>query len=1257
MKPFTIDEELVSHLDDLSEDELRAFAEMNEDPTNDEQIELYIYCCLMLFQESGSGEDLERAIHRAEGWISATPAAQSADRTRRSEILDLLSAWMHQDDVAQQEIRDIIQAIPSRPRGIQLPPIDDIGVQVQYLQARALDLSDSYLRSGCSADLDEAVRIADMAVHAAGSYIEPDTLEALGTILFRRCQETGSMDDLTRAIDSLSKAVAATIQGDPGHVGRLVNLSQMYTARFDQTGSTEDLDQAVKYAGAAKDVAPVDHRDRSLCLHSLGQSLSIQFETRGELKDLDDAIAFATEATELAPQGDPNYTVYLSNLADMLGRRFRRQGLARDLDRAVEAATKAVEATPRTHVDRPRCLNTLSLRLAERFVNNDSIEDLNRAIEVVVEALDATRPDHPGRAGWLNNLGFHLCERFKRTDSLEDLNRGIEASTEALHATPPGHPDRLACLAAMRAQLSARFDRTGSPEDLNGAIDIAVKMVDSMPQDHPRYAHTLYTLGDLYGDRFETLGTSGDLDRAIDLMCHAVAATPTDDPMHGSMSRGLGLRLTRRFDQSGTREDIDRAVETLDAAVDTGFQDNSDHALSLSTLAATLGDRFQHFDSMADLDRAIGLAAKGVDTMPQDHQLYGYCLERFADLQIKRFDKTGKPEDLDRAIKYRERAVKAFPEGHANHAACLASLANTLGKRWLHTESTDDKNCQLEAALGVWESNAAPSSLRIQQAGVAISFLASQQDWKGAIRLLKEVISLLPTLSPRFLGHTDMQNLLGEFPGLPSTAAAIALNAQEKPEDALRLLELSRGVIAGLLMDMRGDISDLRDKHPELADKFLRLRDELDLPLQSTMPSSEVGADMSSWESKLKRRRDATRDFDELADTIRALPGFSSFLQPPAAEDLMAAADPAPIVVVNVSSYRCDAFLVKSDEIKAVELPFLTEEEVMERVSDLQPDSDLTSLLEWLWDVICRPSLDALGFKSPVSGDTWPHVYWVPTGVLSQLPLHAAGVYTSPSKETVMDRVISSYASSVKALLHGRRQYPQGPVELPQTASAVLVAMQTTPCLSAGRLPHAHEEVDMLSKLCPSLQLNAVTPQRRKDDVLKHLKRCKIFHFAGHGQSDPDDPSKSCLLLEDWKDDPLTMGNLRDSRLQDNPPFLAYLSACSTGSNKVAALCDEGIHLVSAFQLAGFRHVVGTLWEVSDKHCVDVARVLYETLREEGFTDAGVSQGLHRAVRALRDGRAEEEVGARNAKLIVPRKSAARSASEYCWVPYVHFGA
>jgi hypothetical protein len=100
--------------------------------------------------------------------------------------------------------------------------------------------------------------------------------------------------------------------------------------------------------------------------------------------------------------------------------------------------------------------------------------------------------------------------------------------------------------------------------------------------------------------------------------------------------------------------------------------------------------------------------------------------------------------------------------------------------------------------------------------------------------------------------------------------------------------------------------------------------------------------------------------------------------------------------------------------------------------------------------------------------------------------------------------------------------------------------------------------------LCPVLGLRPITPQGRKEDVLRKLLACETFHFDGHGPSDPMNPSQSRLLLENWKTNPLTMGNLRDSRQQDNAPLLAYLPASSTGANQLEDLADEGIDLISA---------------------------------------------------------------------------------------------
>ncbi len=168
-------------------------------------------------------------------------------------------------------------------------------------------------------------------------------------------------------------------------------------------------------------------------------------------------------------------------------------------------------------------------------------------------------------------------------------------------------------------------------------------------------------------------------------------------------------------------------------------------------------------------------------------------------------------------------------------------------------------------------------------------------------------------------------------------------------------------------------------------------------------------------------------------------------------------------------------------------------------------------------------------------------------------------------------------------------------------------------------LPFAAEELKMLQNLCSSLHLKPITPLKRKEDVLKRLKDCRIFHFAGHGQLDLAEPSQSRLLLEDWETNPLTIGDIRDLRLQENPPFLGYLSACSTSANESAKFIDEAINFVNACQLAGFRHVIGTLWEVYDKHCVVIAEALYETILAKGMTDAAIYLGLHRAIRALRD--------------------------------------
>jgi CHAT domain-containing protein len=84
---------------------------------------------------------------------------------------------------------------------------------------------------------------------------------------------------------------------------------------------------------------------------------------------------------------------------------------------------------------------------------------------------------------------------------------------------------------------------------------------------------------------------------------------------------------------------------------------------------------------------------------------------------------------------------------------------------------------------------------------------------------------------------------------------------------------------------------------------------------------------------------------------------------------------------------------------------------------------------------------------------------------------------------------------------------------------------------------------------------------------------------------------------------------------------LAYLSACDTALTSDLRLVDEAIHMASAFQLAGYPHVVATLWAINDKIAADIAAEFYREVMTGGGTVLAFAptRALHKATRAARD--------------------------------------
>lgn len=99
--------ELLSALHEASKEDLQALAKLYEDSANDEEVELYIYVCLLIFQQSHNVQRLEQAIQKAGGWLTVTTAGHP-DYHRRRSILNTLE---NQYPVIKEDIGAVLTPV------------------------------------------------------------------------------------------------------------------------------------------------------------------------------------------------------------------------------------------------------------------------------------------------------------------------------------------------------------------------------------------------------------------------------------------------------------------------------------------------------------------------------------------------------------------------------------------------------------------------------------------------------------------------------------------------------------------------------------------------------------------------------------------------------------------------------------------------------------------------------------------------------------------------------------------------------------------------------------------------------------------------------------------------------------------------------------------------------------------------------------------------------------------------------------------
>jgi CHAT domain-containing protein/tetratricopeptide (TPR) repeat protein len=1051
-------------------------------------------------------------------------------------------------------------------------------------------------------------------------------LKELSYMLGERHEQLGEMKDLEMAVEKAKESVAQAPTDNPRRVVCLGNLGVILAKQYQRTGKFEDLQEAITGTGDLLAALSDDHPERPAALGNLAAMLEFRYKHTRSMEDLNQAISFTKEAYSTMPDENPDRIGQLSNLGYMLNGRYGRKmgnfqdvtsripegsnspetreltelrtSALKDLHDAIDFTEQTAEGLPAKHPTRANALANLGKLLFVKYGQGHQIRDLQLAIAKTEEALEIFSSDHPHRAGCLTNRGNMLGSLFERIDEMDGLKRSIADAEVALSLNGMTGRDRILCLSNLGNLQGWMYERTQNMEDLDQAVARLKEVMETISMDHPDRLLYWNQLGKLLFSRYLQIRSMDDLQEII-----AIAdankgdddneTSETEDPDRVACMHELGI-------SEASREKLIGVIDELENMI-------------------TVTEKKMKGLTVGDLERTAALRKLGM-------------------LQRLRYQGIDGMEELHRSIASCHQAVEATPAGSLDKARRLENLGDKHQLKFFRDHDMDNCDEAVSSFTQCFKCDNAQPSVRISGASKAAILLNAQYKWEESNSILEEAVKLLPQICPRSLKRNDQQHVLREFSGLVTKAASVALNAHKDPSHAVEMLELGRGIMSGLLLDTRTDITCLKEKHYELAERFELLRSELNSHLPS-MPNDEAVTSMAEQ----NRRHILTEQFGTLLKEIRSKESFEDFLEPLRAKKMTEAAASGPVVLINVSHHRCDAFLIRSTGVQSLELPELHISDVREKakrmksirrssIGSIESLNEMFRILQWLWDAVVGPVLDTLGFRETPQNEHWPRVFWVPTDQLASFPIHAAGYHLAKDRKTALDRVVSSYSPSVKAFLQTKEQGVKRSDENAQV-NVVLASMSTTPDLPNHNLPHAKAEVQGLTHLLsPSKSLTVILlPQPLKADVLKALSTCTIFHFAGHGTSSIRNPSQSSLLFSDWKTNPLTVEDLMDLNLSEKQPLLGYLSACSTGENQSAQLQDESIHLMNACLLAGFRHVVGSLWEVSDRECVDVAKEVYKSILRRGLSDDdAIARGLHAAVRRSRDkfkGEGENERG------------------------------
>ncbi len=910
---------------------------------------------------------------------------------------------------------------------------------------------------------------------------------------------------------------------------------------------------------------------------------------RGTRGDLEDAVALWRRGLARTRRGSHEWALACGQLAQGLYEMFTAEGDVSELDEAERLLGGALGLLPRTgRGDVLRGNYAIVLSTRHQVVRPDP-GGLDRAIGIFEDLIrrkaDPSAPELPGWAA--THLAQALVNRYTDRSDPADLARARELGSPPDGSTVPG--SRLAASAAIGADIQAtvamyEYLTDARQADVDQAIHDQQRAVDQSGDDPVRRGPTVINLATTLAMRHYARRDAA--------------------PTHPSAGSGdIATDLTRALE-------LLRGLRTADTPVPYRGGAMALHGMLLMDRYMTDPGRYAADPAMADqlLSSALEL--------PMDYRSRIGARLRLAYSRLAIAHSTGDANGLDAAVALMRGAVSDIPPQSPLHAGALGCLADVLQTRAQTTGMPEHQREGTELCREICRNDADSDRAAVYLAARGWA----QWAWRrGAMDEVAEAgriaLPLLYDIAALQLGREGKAVPLRQADRL-SARTAFALVAVGQSAAAAIALETGRALMLGEVMQREHpDLLSLMDSdYHNLVSRFRRAAERLTSVERRLLFGPQDAPVIDGARESYRARLD---EMDDVVQDIRRLPGFGTFLRPPALADLTGtAASCRSTLVYLAATDRGGVALVvprtaavppaartrtgPGTEVTAVPLPRLTTDFEQSSVAALRlalerdvehgdrdaAERSMDELTGRLWKSVMEPVVQAVGSGTDM--------VLIPDGPLGTLPLHAAA-YPDPSAPTgrrfVIDDLPVAMAPSARTLSIAVARTP-APVH------RVLAVRDPRPS-SEVLLPGAVSEIERIRDVLPPsvrvLELHGAAATRQ--GVQQALVDVQICHFACHAHAYPDRPLDGGLSLAG--DASLTVRDM--FAMPSISARLAVLSACDSGRFD-ETLPEEVVGLATGFFQAGFAAVLAALWPLEDAPAAAQMALTYRHWLSDGMS-------------------------------------------------------